>query len=108
VSAALGESIAAHDLEPTTVAGGACVRFLVARRGVLAGVEGMESAFTVAGIRAIRIYRKPGHVFDELLRASDRAGSVVATGRSREAAAAAAAESASRIRLVTVPAEAVA
>jgi hypothetical protein len=75
---------------------------------VLTEVDGVESAFTVAGVRAIRIYRKPGHVFGELVRASDRAGSVIATGRTREAAAAAAAESAGRIRLVTAPAEAVA
>ncbi|HEY2073213.1 MAG TPA: hypothetical protein VGG88_06535, partial [Gaiellaceae bacterium] len=108
VAAALGEPVHAHELEPTAVAGGACVRFLVPPRGVLTEVDGVESAFTVAGVRAIRIYRKPGHVFGELVRASDRAGSVIATGRTREAAAAAAAESAGRIRLVTAPAEAVA
>ncbi len=108
VAAALGEPILEHELEPAAVAGGACVRFLVAPRGVLTEVDGIERAFTVAGVRAIRIYRKPGHVFDELVRASDRAGSVIATGRTREDAAAAAAESARRIRFVTQPAEAVA
>ena len=108
VAAALGERVDEGDLEPATVAGGACVRFLVAPRGVLTEIDGVESAFTVAGVRAIRIYRKPGHVFGELLRASDRAGSVIATGRTREAAVAAAAEAAGRVRLVTAPAEAVA
>ena len=108
VAAALGEPVDERDLERTAVAGGACVRFLVAPRGVLTEVDGIESAFSIAGVRAIRIYRKPGHEFGELVRASDRAGSVVATGRTREAAAAAAAESARRIRLVTAPAEAVA
>lgn len=108
VAAALGEPVEERDLERTAVAGGACVRFLVAPRGVLTEVDGIESAFSIAGVRAIRIYRKPGHEFGELVRASDRAGSVVATGRTREAAAAAAAESARRIRLVTAPAEAVA
>jgi hypothetical protein len=54
------------------------------------------------------VYRKPGHVFGELLRASDRAGVVLATGRTREEAVWAAAEAAGRIRLVTAPAEAVA
>jgi hypothetical protein len=108
VASALGEPVQPHELEPTTIAGGACVRFLVAPRGVLAEVDGIESAFTVPGVRAIRIYRKPGHVFDELLRASDRAGSIVATGRTREDAEAAAAESARRIRFVAAPAEAVA
>ena len=108
IAAALGEQVEEHELEPTTVAGGACVRFLVAPCGVLTEVDGVESAFTVAGVRAIRIYRRPGHVFGELLRASDRAGSVVVTGRTRDAAAAAAADAAARIRLVTAPAEAVA
>ena len=108
VAAALGEPVHEHQLEPTAVAGGACVHFLVAPRGVLTGVDGVESAFTVAGVRSIRVYRKPGHEFGELLRASDRAGAVLATGRTREDAEAAAAESARRIRFVTVPAEAVA
>ncbi len=108
VAAALGEPVHEHELEPTAVAGGACVHFLVAPRGVLMAVDGVESAFTVAGVRSIRVYRKPGHEFGELLRASDRAGAVLATGRTREDAEAAAAESARRIRFVTVPAEAVA
>ena len=108
VASALGEHVHEHELQPTAAAGGACVRFLVAPRGILSGVEGIDAAFAVAGVRAIRIYRKPGHVFGDLLRASDRAGSVVATGRTRETAAAAAAESAARVRFDTSPAEAVA
>jgi biotin carboxylase len=108
VASALGEPVHLHELQPTAVAGGACVRFLVAPRGVLTEIDGVEHAFTVPGVRAIRLYRKPGHVFGELLRASDRAGSIVVTGRTREDAEAAAAESARRIRFVTAPAEAVA
>lgn len=84
------------------------MRFLVAPRGVLTEVDGVERAFTVGGVRAIRIYRRPGHVFGDLLRASDRAGSVVATGRTCDDAEAAAEEAARRIRFVTTPAEAVA
>ncbi len=108
VAAALGEPVGAHELVPTTVAGGACVRFLVAPRGVLQEVAGVEDAFAVAGVRAIRLYRKPGHVFGELLRASDRAGAVIATGRTGDDAVAAAEESAQRIRFLTAPVEAVA
>jgi argininosuccinate lyase len=108
VAVALGEPVHEHELTPTAVAGGACVRFLVAPRGVLAEVVGVEPAFTVAGVRAIRVYRNPGHVFGDLRRASDRAGAILATGPTREAAAAAAAESAGRIRFVTEPVEAVA
>ena len=108
VAAALGEAVHEHELAPTATAGGACVRFLVARPGALQDVVGVERAFTVSGVRAIHVYRKPGHVFGDLLRASDRAGAVLATGRTRGAAAAAAAEAAGRIELVTGPVEAVA
>jgi len=108
VAAALGEPVAEHELAPAATAGGACVRFLVAAPGELLDVAGVESAFGVAGVRAIRVYRKPGHVFGEVLRASDRAGAVLATGKTRAAAAAAAAEAAGRIQLVTGPVEAVA
>jgi hypothetical protein len=108
VAAALGEPVHEHELAPAATAGGACVRFLVAPRGVLTEIAGVEAAFTVAGVRAIRMYRKPGHQFGDLRRASDRAGAILATGRTREDAEAAAAESAGRVRFVTVPAEAVA
>ena len=108
VSAALGEPVHEHDLAPVAVAGGACVRFLVAPPGELRDVAGVERAFAVAGVRSIQVYRKPGHVFGDLVRASDRAGAVLATGKTRAAAAAAAAEAAGRIELVTGPVEAVA
>jgi hypothetical protein len=108
IAAALGETVHAHELEPTTVAGGASLRFLVAPRGVLVEVEGVERAFTVGGVRAIRVYRRPGHVFGELSRASDRAGMVLATGKTRAEADAAAAAAARQVRFVTAPAEAVA
>ena len=108
IGAALGEPLREGDFEPTLAAGGACVRFLVAPPGVLAAVEGVESASTLEGVRSVRVYRSPGHVFRELLRASDRAGAVIASGRTRAEAEKAAAEAASRIRFVTAPAEAVA
>jgi biotin carboxylase len=108
VAAALGEDVHEDELAPREVAGGACVRFLVASPGELLDVVGVEHAFAVAGVRAICVYRKPGHVFGELLRASDRAGAVLATGKTRVAAAVAADEAAARIQLVTGPVEAVA
>jgi hypothetical protein len=59
-------------------------------------------------VRGIRIYRKPGHVFHELRRASDRAGAILATGDSRAVALAAADEAAGRIEFVTGAREALA
>ncbi|HYA08495.1 MAG TPA: hypothetical protein VEG24_02835, partial [Gaiellaceae bacterium] len=108
VAAALGEEVHTHELAPVVHVGGACVRFLVAPPGALEDVRGLEEAFAVDGVRGIRVYRQPGHVFRELRRASDRAGAILATGATREGALAAAAAAAARIRFVTAPAEAVA
>jgi len=108
VATALGEEIHAHELAPVVRVGGACVRFLVAAPGTLQDVRGVEEAFAVGGVRGIRVYRKPGHVFRELRRASDRAGAILATGATRDGALAAADEAAARMRFVTVPVEAVA
>ena len=108
VAAALGEGVRAHELVPVVRIGGACVRFLLAPPGTLQDVRGLEEAFAVDGVRGIRVYRRPGHVFRELRRASDRAGAILATGATREGALAAADEAAHRIRFVTAPLEAVA
>jgi biotin carboxylase len=108
VAVALGEEVQPRQLAPAARVGGACVRFLVAPRGRLRDVRGLQEAFAVEGVRGIRIYRQPGHVFRELRRASDRAGAVLATGETRAAAVAAAARAAARIRFATGRAEAVA
>jgi cysteine synthase A len=108
VAAALGEEVRAHELVPVVRIGGACVRFLLAPPGRLQDVRGLAEAFAVDGVRGIRVYRRPGHVFRELRRASDRAGAILATGATREGALAAADEAARRIRFVTAPLEAVA
>jgi biotin carboxylase len=108
VAAALGEEVRPQQLAPAHGVGGACVRFLVAPPGELREVHGVEQAYEVAGVRGIRIYRKPGHVFRELRRASDRAGAILATGDTRDDALDAAEEAAERIRFATRAVEAVA
>jgi len=108
VAAALGEEVHAQQLAPVLQVGGACVRFLVAPAGELREVRGLERASAVGGVRGIRVYRKPGHVFSELRRASDRAGAVLATGDSLDEALAAAGEAASLIDFATVAVEVVA
>ena len=60
-------------------------------------MRGLERASAVEGVRGIRVYRQPGHVFHELRRASDRAGAILATGDTREDALAAAEDAARRI-----------
>ncbi len=110
VQAALGGEVHVQQLAVTAGVGvgAACVRFLVARAGVLREVRGLEEAFAIEGVRGIRVYRKPGHVFGRLMRASDRAGAILATGETREDALEAADRAAATIRLVTERVEAVA
>jgi biotin carboxylase len=86
LSAALGEEVPATSLAPVARVGGACVRFLVAPPGALREVTGLEDAFAQEGIRGIRIYRRPGHRFEEFRRGADRAGAILAVGNSREQA----------------------
>jgi biotin carboxylase len=108
VAVALGEEVHPPQLAPVLQVGGACVRFLVAPPGELREVRGLEQASAVEGVRGIRIYRKPGHVFRELRRASDRAGAILATGETRDAAVEAARLAAARIDFVTTAAKVVA
>ena len=108
VAVALGEEVHRTSWRRPLQVGGACVRFLVAPRGELREVRGLERAAAVEGVRGIRVYRKPGYVFHELRRASDRAGAILATGDTRDEALAAADEAAARIDFVTAAVEALA
>jgi biotin carboxylase len=108
VAAALGEEVQPQQLAAVAGVGGACVRFLLAPPGALQEVRGLEEAYAVEGVRGVRVYRKPGHVFRELRRASDRAGAILATGETRDEALAAADRAAAQIRFVTERVEAVA
>ena len=53
---------------------------------MLEQVEGADEARAVEGVRDVRIYREPGHVFGPFRRGADRAGAVLAIGDSREEA----------------------
>ena len=86
LQAALGEPIWSAALQPTPEAGGAIVRFLVPPEGTLQEVEGVEEARAVEGVKDVRVYREPGHVFGRFLRGADRAGAVLAVGDSRDEA----------------------
>jgi hypothetical protein len=60
------------------------VLFLVAPEGTLRGVEGLEDAAAVDGVRWVRVYRRPGWRFGPLRRGADRAGAILAVGASRD------------------------
>ncbi len=95
IDAAFGDSAEVTAGEPRV--GGACVRFLVAPRGTLDGVDGVEEAAAADGVHDVRIYRPAGHTFGPLRRGSDRAGAILATGESRDDALAKADAAAERI-----------
>lgn len=98
LAAALGEPAGVPVPKP---AGGACVRFLVAPEGELLRVEGLEAARRVRGVLDAGVYRRPGFVFGPLRRGADRAGFVLAVGRSRDDALARAGRAAGRVQFVT-------
>ena len=89
---ALGEPMAEADVAACRARSrvpsghGATVVFLVPPPGRLREVEGMAEAEALPGIRWVRVYRRPGHLFGPLLRGVDRAGAVLATGADREEA----------------------
>jgi L-amino acid ligase C-terminal domain 2 len=85
-------------LAPQARVGGACIRFLVAEPGELRAVSGLDEAFAVDGVRGIRVYNRPGHVFGPLRSGADRAGAVLAVGDSAEDALARADRARSQVR----------
>jgi biotin carboxylase len=99
--AALGEDVSASALVPRAQAGGACVRFLVAPRGELEAVQGVEEAAALTGVRWVRIYRAPGRSYGDLVRGADRAGAVLAVGDDRDDALARADRAADLVRFRT-------
>ncbi len=82
IAAALGSAVRA-ELPQGPRCGGACVLFLVAPVGTLLRVEGVEEAAALAGVRRVRVYRRPGWRFRPLRRGADRAGAVLAVGDTR-------------------------
>jgi biotin carboxylase len=107
LAAALGRPIRPAQIAPVEKEGGGCIRFLVAPRGELRDVEGVQEAFAIDGVRGIRLYRKAGHRFGALLRGADRAGAILAVGESRDDALARADRAAEFIRFhVEAPVEA--
>jgi biotin carboxylase len=92
IQAALGEPVSETDLSWCQARShgpkghGAAVAFLVPPVGTLVEVKGIEEAESMDGVRWVRVYRRPGHVFGPLRRGADRAGAILATGQSREEA----------------------
>jgi biotin carboxylase len=102
LAAALGESV---EKPRPRGRGGACVRFLVAPPGQLSELRGLDEASEVEGVVEARAYRRAGWVFGPLRRGADRAGFVLAAGRSRGDALARADRAAQLVQFVTADAE---
>ena len=103
IGAALGEPV-----EPPLPQGrgGACVRFFVAPEGELSNVEGLEEAQAHEGVIEAQVYRRPGWRFGPLRRGADRAGFVLARGKSRDDALERAGRAMDCVRFVTADVEA--
>ena len=80
IDAALGRASNSLLQAPSDRAGGAAVVFLVPPVGRLVEVEGVDEARQSEGVRWVRVYGRPGHVFGPLRRGADRAGAILATG----------------------------
>ena len=102
LAAALGETL---EKPRPRGRGGAVVRFLVAPPGELLEVRGLEQAAAIEGVAEVRVYRRPGWVFGPLTRGADRAGFVLAYGRSRAEALERADRAAQLVQFVTADAE---
>jgi biotin carboxylase len=101
IAAALGEESSNNLLQGVPRVGGACVRFLVPPEGELVETLGEEEAREVEGVLDVLLYHAPGHRFGPLLRGADRAGAIIAVGKSRADALARADRAAERIRFQT-------
>ena len=107
IKAALGEEIVAEEAVPIArLEGGACVRFLVPPAGTLKAVQGLEEAVRLNGVIEARVYRRPGFEFGRFERGADRAGFVLAVGKSKADAFARADRAAALIRFETADVEA--
>ena len=108
IASALGDEIARSAVVPggDGGAGGACIHFLVAPEGTLADVAGVDDAASGDGVVWVRIYREPGAELGPLRHGSDRAGAVLAVGRSRAEAIAHSERAAGRVRFRLVDAHA--
>jgi biotin carboxylase len=93
VRAALGEVVAPA---PTTDRP-AVARFLLGPPGTLERVDGLDEALSVEGVLDAVVYRAPGDRIAPVTVGADRAGFVLATGPTREAADEAAHTAAGRI-----------
>ncbi|MEV0001811.1 GNAT family N-acetyltransferase [Micromonospora sp. NPDC050980] len=89
---------------PAGAARAACVRFLTAEPGVVVGVHGVDEAAAMPGVVGVRITRAPGDRIDPLVSSWDRAGRVIATGPTADAAEAAAEAAARAVTVATAPA----
>ncbi|MBI5095672.1 MAG: hypothetical protein HZB26_24955 [Candidatus Hydrogenedentes bacterium] len=89
----------------TASGAGWALRWIPSGSGVVTGVEGLEQARAVPGVRAIEVFVTPGERIGHLVDATsrDRIGYVLATGDTVDRALAAANEARGLCRIVTAP-----
>ncbi len=79
---------------------GAAIRFIQGKKGILGGVEGVETARSMPGVREVELYMHPGDAIRSPENSSDRIGHVIAVGKDAEEAAANAEAALAALRVV--------
>ena len=95
-SSLLGEEVKCN----STISKGSAIRFIQGKEGRLLGVEGIENARQVSGVKEIEIYIKPGDFINELKNSSDRIGHIIAVGKDADEAARAADSALSKLHVM--------
>lgn len=78
----MGEEVKLHN----TLSQGSAIRFIQGVKGVLASIEGIETALRMPGVQEIEIYMKPGDEIKSPENSSDRVGHVIAIGKNADEA----------------------
>lgn len=78
---------------------GAAIRFLSSESGILSGINGVENALKLPGVREVKLYKKVGEHVDALESSSDRIGHIIAVGEDADTAASYCDEALSKIHI---------
>lgn len=79
---------------------GSAIRFIKGEEGVIAAIEGVDTALEMPGIQEIELYMKPGDHIKRPENSSDRVGHVIAVGKDANEAARNAEVALSKIQIV--------
>ncbi len=80
--------------------GGAAIRFIQGKEGILKAIEGADLAAGMPGVTEVELYMKPGDHIKRPENSSDRVGHVIATGKDADEAAGNAENALKQIKII--------